>query len=163
MLLLIALQKLAASSIAAIRNALSKRRTMLTDTVARERTTATISPGDWSESSDELSEFEEAAQHRCATLVHIDLPWNPMRMHQRVGRLNRYGQTRPVSVYLLRNPDPVEARIGHVLMDKLLDYASTQQVFTAFLSGLEAPTLLVRVEDEITGTRATVHRVIIGY
>ena len=31
-------------------------------------------------------------QERCHTLVHVDLPWNPMRLHQRVGRLNRYGQ-----------------------------------------------------------------------
>jgi hypothetical protein len=53
--------------------------------------------------------------------------------------------------------------VGHVLMDKLLDHASAQQVFTAILSGLEAPTLLVKVEDEITGTKATVHRVILGY
>jgi len=59
-------------------------------------------------------------QRRCATLVHVDLPWNPMRMHQRVGRLNRYGQTRPVQVYLLRNDETVEARIWDLLQEKLL-------------------------------------------
>jgi ERCC4-related helicase len=31
-------------------------------------------------------------QDNCYSMVHVDLPWNPMRMHQRVGRLNRYGQ-----------------------------------------------------------------------
>src|SRR5262249_50247013 len=31
-------------------------------------------------------------QQNCHSLIHIDLPWNPMRLHQRVGRLNRYGQ-----------------------------------------------------------------------
>ena len=31
-------------------------------------------------------------QQACHTLIHADLPWNPMRLHQRVGRLNRYGQ-----------------------------------------------------------------------
>ena len=31
-------------------------------------------------------------QESCHSLIHVDLPWNPMRMHQRVGRLNRYGQ-----------------------------------------------------------------------
>jgi SNF2 family DNA or RNA helicase len=30
-------------------------------------------------------------QERCAVLVHADMPWNPMRLHQRVGRLSRYG------------------------------------------------------------------------
>lgn len=58
-------------------------------------------------------------QERCATLVHVDLPWNPMRMHQRVGRLSRYGQTRDVQVHILRNPDTVEARIWDKIDEKL--------------------------------------------
>lgn len=58
-------------------------------------------------------------QERCATLVHLDLPWNPMRLHQRVGRVNRYGQKRPVRVFILRNPDTVEARIWELLEEKL--------------------------------------------
>ena len=58
-------------------------------------------------------------QERCATLVHVDMPWNPMRLHQRVGRLSRYGQNRPVDVYILRNPDTVEARIWDLLNAKL--------------------------------------------
>lgn len=58
-------------------------------------------------------------QERCAVLVHADMPWNPMRLHQRVGRLSRYGQTRPVSVYILRNPQTVEARIWDLLNAKL--------------------------------------------
>ena len=58
-------------------------------------------------------------QDRCAVLVHVDMPWNPMRLHQRVGRLSRYGQRRAVSVYILRNPDTVEARIWGHLSEKL--------------------------------------------
>lgn len=58
-------------------------------------------------------------QHNCATLVHVDMPWNPMRMHQRVGRLSRYGQTRPVDVHVVRNPDTVDARIHDLLQQKL--------------------------------------------
>jgi ERCC4-related helicase len=58
-------------------------------------------------------------QERCAVLVHVDMPWNPMRLHQRVGRLSRYGQQRPVSVYILRNPETVEARIWGLLNEKL--------------------------------------------
>ncbi|GGR71718.1 helicase [Deinococcus seoulensis] len=55
----------------------------------------------------------------CHTLVHVDLPWNPMRLHQRVGRLNRYGQTRQVDVLTLRNEDTVEALIWDRLTEKL--------------------------------------------
>lgn len=58
-------------------------------------------------------------QERCSALIHVDLPWNPMRLHQRVGRLNRYGQKRPVEVVSLRNPDTIEAMIWDKLETKL--------------------------------------------
>ena len=58
-------------------------------------------------------------QERCHTLIHVDLPWNPMRLHQRVGRLNRYGQNRPVDVVTIRNPSTVESRIWGKLETKL--------------------------------------------
>jgi hypothetical protein len=58
-------------------------------------------------------------QQNCHSLIHIDLPWNPMRLHQRVGRLNRYGQTRRVEVFTVRNPDTVEARIWDKLNAKI--------------------------------------------
>ena len=58
-------------------------------------------------------------QERCHSLIHVDLPWNPMRLHQRVGRLNRVGQKKPVEVITLRNPATVEARIWDLLNAKL--------------------------------------------
>lgn len=58
-------------------------------------------------------------QENCHCLVHVDLPWNPMRMHQRVGRLNRYGQSKQVEVLILRNPDTVESRIWDILNEKI--------------------------------------------
>tara|TARA_R110001583_G_scaffold158496_1_gene310430 strand:- start:12012 stop:14693 length:2682 start_codon:yes stop_codon:yes gene_type:complete len=58
-------------------------------------------------------------QDKCHSLIHVDLPWNPMRLHQRVGRLNRYGQKQPVEVITLRNPATVEARIWDLLNAKL--------------------------------------------
>ncbi|MGE0755625.1 MAG: DEAD/DEAH box helicase [Pirellulaceae bacterium] len=58
-------------------------------------------------------------QERSHTLIHVDLPWNPMRLHQRVGRLNRYGQKHPVDVVTIRNPSTVESRIWGKLETKL--------------------------------------------
>jgi len=58
-------------------------------------------------------------QEMCHSLIHVDLPWNPMRLHQRVGRLNRYGQKEPVEVITLRNPKTVESRIWELLNAKL--------------------------------------------
>lgn len=72
-------------------------------------------------------------QRRCHTLIHVDLPWNPMRLHQRVGRLNRYGQRFPVEVVNLRNPDTVEGRIWECLNQKL------QRITQAFNSAMDEP------------------------
>jgi superfamily II DNA or RNA helicase len=41
-------------------------------------------------------------QRRCHTIVNYDLPWNPNVLQQRIGRVYRYGQTKPVVVYNLR-------------------------------------------------------------
>ena len=79
-------------------------------------------------------------QERCAVLVHVDMPWNPMRLHQRVGRLSRYGQQRPVSVYILRNPDTVEARIWGLLNEKL---ERVQLAFSAVMEQREDISQLV--------------------
>ena len=79
-------------------------------------------------------------QGRCATLVHVDMPWNPMRLHQRVGRLSRYGQKRPVAAHILRNPDTVEARIWDLLAEKL---ERVQQAFSAVMEQQEDITQLV--------------------
>ena len=58
-------------------------------------------------------------QENCHTLIHVDLPWNPMRLHQRAGRLNRYGQAKQVEILSLRNPGTVEARIWEKLDAKI--------------------------------------------
>lgn len=79
-------------------------------------------------------------QERCAVLVHIDMPWNPMRLHQRVGRLNRYGQKRAVKVFLLRNPQTVEARIWSLLQEKL---ARIQETLSASMDDPEDISQLV--------------------
>jgi ERCC4-related helicase len=73
-------------------------------------------------------------QQRCSILIHIDLPWNPMRLHQRVGRLNRYGQKKPVEVVSIRNPDTVEGLIWGKLETKL---ASIMQALGAAMDAPE--------------------------
>lgn len=73
-------------------------------------------------------------QENCFSMIHIDLPWNPMRLHQRVGRLNRYGQKKQVEVITLRNPDTVEARIWDKLNTKI---NSIMQAFSSFMDDPE--------------------------
>ena len=55
----------------------------------------------------------------CNTLINFDLPWNPMRIEQRVGRIHRIGQTREVFVFNLCTRGSLEEKILGVLNDKL--------------------------------------------
>jgi SNF2 family DNA or RNA helicase len=86
-------------------------------------------------------------QHRCSALIHVDLPWNPMRLHQRVGRLNRYGQTRTVSVVSLRNPDTVESMIWEKLESKLAS------IMRAVGSAMDEPEDLLQLVLGMSGER----------
>ena len=48
----------------------------------------------------------------CDFLVNYDLPWNPMRIEQRIGRIDRYGQkSEAVVIVNLITPDTVDADI----------------------------------------------------
>lgn len=53
------------------------------------------------------------------TLVNFDLPWNPMRIEQRVGRIHRIGQTRDVFIFNLCTAGSLEARILTLLDEKI--------------------------------------------
>jgi SNF2 family DNA or RNA helicase len=55
----------------------------------------------------------------CNCVVNYDLPWNPMRIEQRIGRLHRIGQTRNVSIYNLSAAGTVEAQILELLDAKI--------------------------------------------
>jgi superfamily II DNA/RNA helicase len=57
---------------------------------------------------------------RLGTLINIDLPWNPTRLEQRKGRIQRIGQSRSeVWIANLRYRDSVEDRVHQVLADRL--------------------------------------------
>src|SRR5262249_25527629 len=55
----------------------------------------------------------------CHVLVNYDLPWNPMRIEQRVGRIYRFGQTKRVQVYNFRTKETVEDKIYGFLEQKI--------------------------------------------
>lgn len=57
---------------------------------------------------------------RLGTLINLDLPWNPTRLEQRKGRIQRIGQTREtVFVYNMRYQDSVEDRVHELLSARL--------------------------------------------
>ena len=57
---------------------------------------------------------------RLGSLINLDLPWNPSRLEQRKGRIQRIGQIRPkVDVYNMRYANSVEDRVHQLLSQRL--------------------------------------------
>ena len=66
----------------------------------------------------------------CHMLVNYDLPWNPMKIEQRIGRVDRIGQTRVVNIFNFAVKDTIEDRILRVLEERI-------QVFEEVVGGLD--------------------------
>ncbi|MCL7454395.1 MAG: DEAD/DEAH box helicase [Anaerolineae bacterium] len=85
------------------------------------------------EKDDAIRHFEQRAQvllsteaagegrnlQFCRLMLNFDLPWNPQRIEQRVGRIHRVGQTRPVEILNLAAEGTVEDFLLEVLDRKL--------------------------------------------
>ena len=55
----------------------------------------------------------------CHRLVNFDLPWNPMEIEQRIGRLHRLGQKHPVRIYNLVQRGTLQEHLLEILQEKL--------------------------------------------
>jgi len=55
----------------------------------------------------------------CHILFNYDLPWNPMKVEQRIGRLDRIGQKRPILIYNLACAGTIEERVLDVLDQRI--------------------------------------------
>ena len=55
----------------------------------------------------------------CNTMINYDLPWNPMRLEQRIGRIHRLGQTRDVYIYNLSTLKTIEEHLLKLLNEKV--------------------------------------------
>ncbi len=74
-------------------------------------------------------------------LIHFDLPWSPATMEQRIGRLDRIGQTKTVDIHVFDTPGTFSADVLTVLRDAV-------GVFGETVGGLDA--VLEEVETRLT-------------
>lgn len=75
----------------------------------------------------------------CHLLVNFDLPWNPMRIEQRIGRLSRIGQQRDVYIFNLSSAGSIEDHLLEVLDRRI-------NLFELVVGELDL--ILGRLEDE---------------
>jgi hypothetical protein len=57
-------------------------------------------------------------QKAASACVNLELPWNPAVVEQRIGRIHRLGQDRPIDVYNLMSRSSIEERIVGLVADK---------------------------------------------
>jgi SNF2 family DNA or RNA helicase len=73
----------------------------------------------------------------CNTLINFDVPWNPMAIEQRIGRIDRIGQSREVFVFNLVTRGTLEEQILHLLDEKISMFELVVGEVGAILGGLE--------------------------
>src|SRR5512132_106391 len=73
----------------------------------------------------------------CNTLVNFDVPWNPMAIEQRIGRIDRIGQRREVFVFNLVTRGTLEEHVLHRLEEKISKFELVVGEVGAILGGLE--------------------------
>ena len=73
----------------------------------------------------------------CNTLINFDVPWNPMAIEQRIGRIDRIGQQREVYVFNLVTRSTLEEEILHLLDEKIAMFELVVGEVEAILGGLD--------------------------
>lgn len=73
----------------------------------------------------------------CNTLVNFDVPWNPMTIEQRIGRIDRIGQQREVFVFNLVTRGSLEEQVLQLLEEKISMFELVVGEIGAILGGIE--------------------------
>jgi ERCC4-related helicase len=103
-------------------------------------------------------------QEFCRRLYHVELPWNPNRMEQRNGRIDRYGQHRSPQIAYLYYADSPEDRVLDRIITRILqmqaDRVSTPDI-VGILESTRIPDrlLAIRNDEEAAQTFDTLERV----
>lgn len=99
----------------------------------------------------------------CGALVNYDMPWNPMRVEQRIGRIDRLGQRfSDIRIINLHYEDTVEADVYRALRSRIRVFESVVgglQPILAKLPGLIGSTVLVANQPSHDRREGAVHAV----
>ncbi|MBS8264871.1 ATP-dependent helicase [Mesobacillus boroniphilus] len=82
----------------------------------------------------------------CSHIINFDLPWNPMRLEQRIGRIHRLGQEKDVKIYNFATKDTVEEHVLKLLYEKINLFEKVIGELDDILTKLE----FGNIEDHLT-------------
>lgn len=90
----------------------------------------------------------------CNHIINYDLPWNPMRVEQRIGRVHRLGQEKDVTIYNFATQDTIEEHILWLLHEKInmfrMVIGDMETILTEWGSGeeMEKSVMKILLESE---------------
>ncbi|GEL77348.1 DEAD/DEAH box helicase [Tenuibacillus multivorans] len=90
----------------------------------------------------------------CNHMIHYDLPWNPMKLEQRIGRIHRFGQTKDVNIYYTVLRNTIDQRILDLLYDKLDLFKDVIGELDQILSQLGIQNLEDEIEEIVRDSRS---------
>ena len=85
-------------------------------------------------------------QRAASACINIELPWNPAVLEQRIGRIHRLGQRRPIDVYNLVSEPGIESRIADLVGSKKAFFAGLFDGTTDELAFERSGSFLSRIE-----------------
>ena len=101
-------------------------------------------------------------QASCRVVINLELPWSPVRLEQRIGRVDRLGQTRRVHVFHLIGRETGEQHVARRLLDRIrrssADIATTDPLGAGEIDAIEPATagfrMINEARDELARLRA---------
>lgn len=94
----------------------------------------------------------------CAVLVNYDLPWNPMKVEQRIGRVDRIGQKRDVLICNFAQRGTVEDRVLDMLSHRIHIFEETVGGLDPILGELESDIQKIVLETPLDQLDAALER-----
>ncbi|WP_166245333.1 DEAD/DEAH box helicase [Paenibacillus turpanensis] len=88
----------------------------------------------------------------CHNIINYDLPWNPMRVEQRIGRVHRLGQQNDVHIYNLSTKGTIEEHILNLLHEKI-------NMFELVIGELDM--IIERLEKQGTSFESSLYKIML--
>ncbi|MBM6617309.1 DEAD/DEAH box helicase [Bacillus suaedaesalsae] len=89
----------------------------------------------------------------CQHIINYDLPWNPMRLEQRIGRIHRLGQESDVHIYNFAIKDTVEEHILKLLYEKINLFERVIGELDEILTRLDIGNIEDHIQDILNHSR----------